>query len=365
MVKIMNIYDSKIWIEDINTVLAALPELSRLEGKRILITGVTGLICSALVDIIIEYNESNEGKIQLYALGRNEKKIRNRFGCFFSKDYFNFVPYDSTVTDNQFPDYVDFIVHGAANSSPKKIINEPVETMLGNFLGVKYLLDYARNKRVKRLLYISSSEVYGKKERVGAAKENDYGFIDILVPRNSYSVGKKAAETLCISYTNEYDIDTVIVRPGHIYGPTANKADDHVSSAWAYDAANGRDIVMKSDGSQIRSYVYCLDCASAIVKVLLDGAKGKAYNISNPESIISIKEMAELLSNSTGVKLKLEVPDIKEKSGFNPMSNSSLDSSNLIELGWSGCFNAEIGFEHTTKILKEILDTEKTKQSAY
>jgi nucleoside-diphosphate-sugar epimerase len=86
---------------------------------------------------------------------------------------------------------------------------------------------------------------------------------------------------------------------------------------------------MKSDGSQIRSYCYCLDSASAILTVLLKGQSVKAYNISNPESVINIKQMAELLAKSADVKLRFELPTEAEKKGFNPMSNSSLDSTEL------------------------------------
>ena len=351
----MSLYDSKLWIEDIDTVITVLPELSELENQAVMITGAAGLICSAVTDILVRYNETHDGKILIYAAGRNEMKMRDRFSKYYDRDYFHFVPYDSSQSDNQFDFQCDFIIHGAANSSPKKIVNEPVETMLGNFFGIKYLLDFAKESKAKRILYISSSEVYGKKERDGAAQENDYGIIDILVPRNSYSIGKQAAETLCVSYADEYGVDPVIIRPGHIYGPTANRKDDHVSSLWAYDVAMGKNIVMKSDGAQIRSYVYCLDCASAIIKVLLCGEKGRAYNISNPDSVISIKEMAGLLCRAGNVKLRLEAASTEEKKRFNPMNNSSLDSTSLLELGWTGCFDAETGFSHTVEILRGVV----------
>ena len=348
----MTLYDSQIWVNDIDTVISFIPELKKLKKKNVLITGAAGLVCSSVADILIRYNEIASAEIQIYAAGRNEHKMKERFSTYYDKDYFHFVPYDSSRTDNQFDFQSDYIIHGAANSSPKKIVKEPVETMLGNFFGIKYLLDYARESETKRILYISSSEVYGKKDRKSAAKEYDYGYIDILDSRNSYSIGKQSAETLCISYADEYGLDSVIARPGHIYGPTANITDNHVSSFWAYNAAMGQDIVMKSDGSQIRSYVYCLDCAAAILKILICGKKSKAYNISNPNSIISIKEMAQLLCAAGNVKMRLETASLDEKKGFNPMIDSSLDSSSLIELGWKGCFDADTGFSHTVQILK-------------
>ena len=350
----MNIYDSKLWISDLDETIAALPELNDLAGKSVMVTGCTGLICSAVVDVLIRWNETHNEKIKILAAGRNEKKVEARFSPYTDSDWFTFVPYDASSTENDLTLPCDYIIHGASNASPNKIVKEPVETMLSNVLGMKYLLDYAKGKGTKRVLYISTSEVYGRKEHNNPSKINEYGWIDLLNSRNAYSIGKCAAETMCASYADEYGVESVIIRPGHIYGPTAVESDNRVSSAWAYDVARGKDIVMKSDGSQIRSYCYCLDSASAILTVLLKGENVHAYNISNPDSIINIRGMAEILAKSAGVQLKMELPTEAEKKGFNPMSNSSLDSTELLALGWKGLFDAERGFSHTVEILKEL-----------
>ena len=349
------IYDNRLWISDIDKVMRILPELDSLAGKQVMITGAAGLICSAVVDVFFRYNDTHDEKIQILAAGRAIENMEARFHDMIHRSDFHFVAYDASKTDNVIDDHADYIIHGASNAFPAMIVKEPVETMLSNFLGMKYLLDYAKVQETKRVLYISSSEVYGEKEGSEPYREGQYGYIDLLKSRNSYSIGKRAAETLCASYADEYGVESVIVRPGHIYGPTASSRDNRVSSAWAFQAARGEDIVMKSDGSQIRSYCYCLDCASAILKVLLSGENCHAYNISNPNSIISIKKMAEILSRSAGVELKMELPTDEERKGFNPMSNSSLESTSLIDLGWNGCFDAEMGFAHTVEIMKSLI----------
>lgn len=350
----MSIYESNLWTSDLDETIAELPELDELAGKSVMVTGCTGLICSAVVDVLIRWNEAHEGKIKILAAGRSEDKVETRFAPFVKEDWFVFVPYDASLTDNTLNCPCDYIIHGASNASPNKIVKEPVETMLSNFLGMKCLLDYAKKNETKRVLYISTSEVYGKKEHDRPSKIEEYGWIDLLNPRSSYSIGKCAAETMCASYYDEYGVESVIIRPGHIYGPTAVQSDNRVSSAWAYAVARGEDIVMKSEGTQIRSYCYCLDSAAAILKVLLKGEPIHAYNISNPDSIINIREMAEILARSAGTELKMEFPTEAEKRGFNPMSNSSLDSTELLALGWKGLFNAERGFFHTVEILREI-----------
>ena len=350
----MSIFDSKLWIADLDETLAVLPELEELIGKDILITGCSGLICSAVTDVLIRWNVTHEGKIGILVAERDEVRVKERFSLFYDCDWFRFIPYDASSANNNFDFSCDYIIHGASNASPNKIIKEPVETMMSNFIGMKCLLDYAKTHSTKRVLYISTSEVYGKKDHDRPSKIDEYGGIDILNPRSSYSVGKCAAETLCASYYDEYNVDFVIVRPGHIYGPTASSFDNRVSSAWAYDAAGGKDIVMKSDGSQIRSYCYCLDCASAILKVLLRGKSAHAYNISNPNSVISIREMAEILADVADIDLRIESPTDKDKKGFNPMRNSSLDGKELLGLGWRGLFDASKGFSHTIDILKSF-----------
>ncbi len=349
----MYLYDKEQWFMDLDTVSNILPELSELGGKTVLITGATGLIGSAVTDLLIRYNETHTGEqtIQIAAAGRSAEKMRKRFAPFCDRAYFRFVPYDALRTDNVLDLHSDYIIHGAGNAYPAKMTREPVESMLANLTGVNGLLEYAREQQAARLLYISSSEVYGGKDGDSPYREEDYGYVNLLNPRSSYPVAKRAAETLCVSYAEEYGVDAVIVRPGHVYGPTASSEDNRVSSAWAYVAARGEDLIMKSDGSQLRSYCYCADCASAIVKVLLRGERGSAYNISNSGSVVSIRELAECIAETAGVKVMSELPTERERTAFNPMQNASLNSEKLEALGWEGKFPIQVGVEHTLAIL--------------
>ena len=351
------LYDNILWMDDVDRVSSVITGLDSLAGKSVMITGAAGLICSSVVDILFRYNDTHGEKIQILAAGRWIEEMEVRFGEMIHRDDFTFVPYDASRTDNDIKVSADYIIHGASNAFPALVTKEPVETMLSNFTGLHYLLTYAKEHGTKRILYISSSEVYGQKDSSQPFKEGEYGFIDLLNPRNSYSVGKRAAETLCASFAAEYGVESVIVRPGHIYGPTASPHDNRVSSAWAYAAARGEDIVMKSDGSQIRSYCYCLDCASAMLQVLINGENIHAYNISNKDSIITIRQLAELLTKSAGTTLKLDLPTDAERASYNPMQNSSLESHSLEALGWKGCFDAKEGLSHTVQILKEVYYT--------
>ena len=343
----MKLLESKKYLQDIDIVLNSINFIDDLKNKSFFITGCNGLICSALVDLLIMANYKYDLNLSLYLATRNIQKTKDRFNESACCNYIN---YDANLPLN-FSENVDFYIHGASNASPDLIIKEPVETIISNIYGLKEILNKAKENRV---LYISSSEIYGNIITNNPIKENDTGPLELLNPRSSYSQSKRAAETLCASYISEYNSNIVIARPGHIYGPTASKSDIRVSSQFMYNAAQGTDLVLKSKGEQLRSYTYCLDCASALLTILIKGKNGEAYNISNPNSICSIADMAHAFSQSAGVNLRFELPIDEEKKAFNPMKNSSLDSTKLEQLVWKPVFTKEEGFNHSINILKEL-----------
>lgn len=330
----------------------AVPGCRKLFGKKVLITGGTGMIGSAVVELLRTLNRTEQAGITLYLAGRDLEKIRTRFKNFMEEEDYIFLQYDAVKSDELFAT-VDYIIHGACNASPAAYQKEPVETMLSNLLGVSTLLKLAVKNPGSRLLYLSSSEVYGGKEDNIPYEETDYGYVDILNPRACYPSAKRAAETLCVSYGAEYGVDTVIVRPGHIYGPTISRSDAKASTQFTWNIVDGEDIVMKSAGDQLRSYCYTMDCASAVLTVLLNGASGEAYNISNKNSIVTIRELAEALAREGGRSIVFENPTDAEKKGYNLMSNSSLDAEKLEMLGWKAQFDLKAGVRQTLEVLKK------------
>ena len=347
-------YCKEYW-DDVRIVAGSIPEIDKLYNKKILITGATGMLCSPVVDIISLLNREKNAGIELTIAGRSEQRCSDRFKGALDEGDYKFVKYDANSVA-KLDVKADYIIHGASNADNRRFLKEPVETLLSNIIGLKALLDLAADNKGSRLLFDSSSEVYGNRERFsyaadGEIAEDEYGYVDILSSRSCYPSGKRAAESLCASYIDEYDVDAVIVRPGYIYGPTISKTDSRASAAFTLDAASGRNIVMKSKGEQLRSYCYMLDCASALLSVLEKGEGGEAYNISHTDSIVSIKDVAECLAEKSGVKVVLEIPSEEEKKSFNPMKNSVLDATKLESLGWKAYFGLEEGIERTLKFL--------------
>ena len=157
----------------------------------------------------------------------------------------------------------DYMVHGASNASPKRYATDPVGTMKSNLGGGSNLLELTKEKKA-RLLYISSGEVYGEGD--GSDFTEDYsGYVDCLNPE-SYPSSRMSSETLCVSYKEQYGVDVVIARPCHIYGSDIER-DDRAFAQFLRKAKAGEDILLKSDGSQVRSYCHVDDCASALLYI--------------------------------------------------------------------------------------------------
>lgn len=340
------------YINDLKISQDSIPNLKKIYNSNILITGATGLVCSAIVDFILVLNDTVNANIKVYLAARTKEKALQRFGNKLERSDIIFVAYDA-LKEIKWDYKLDYIIHGASPANPSLYVKQPVETMLVNIIGLNNLFQYVLGHPIKRLLFISSSEVYGIKNNNFPYKDNEYGYLNILNPRACYPSAKRTCETLCVSYAEQYKIDNVIVRLGHIYGSTATRNDTRASSQFFYDVIDGHDIVMKSAGLQIRSYCYIIDCVSAIFTVLINGQSTIAYNISNSQSVVTIRELAEMIALVSKKKVVYENPSDIEIKGYNMMNNSSLDSSLIESLGWKGQFDLYKGIMHTLSILEE------------
>ena len=128
--------------------------------------------------------------------------------------------------------------------------------------------------------------------------------------------------------------------------------DSRAIAQFIRNAISSNDIVMKSKGEQYRSYCYVIDCATAILTVLIKGENCNAYNICNSQSNITIKDMAILVANSVNRKVIFEIPDDVEKSGYNVVKKSILSDKKIKDLGWNPKYDMKNGIESTIKILK-------------
>ena len=228
-------------------------------------------------------------------------------------------------------DSLDFIIHAASPAYPAVFVKYPVETMMANFLGTLNLLNLARKKKAK-FLFVSSGEVYGEIDKT-VKEEQDYGYIDTMLSRSCYPNSKRAAETLCVAYAEEYGVQSVVTRLSHVYGPTMTDSDNRVSSDFIRKAKNGEDLIMHSAGTTIRSYTYVLDAVSGIICALQKGKSGEAYNVADENKAISIRQLAEITAEAGNVSFSVDEPDAMDK-GVTSITRQVMSGAKLRELGW-------------------------------
>ncbi len=302
----------------------------KLSGCNILVTGATGLIGTCLVDMLMVNPQKD---YHVYALGRNAQRARSRFRQYSSDASFHFVEGDVT-----YPLKCDipfhFIVHAASNGSPNFFVNNPVEVMKSNLNGVSNLIEYGLRHDMKRFLYVSTGEVYGVNESM-VLDENSYGYVDILSTRSCYPSSKRTAETLAICYASEYGADVVVARPCHTYGPHFTESDNRVYAQFVRNVLNRQDIVMKSAGTQYRSWCYVEDCVNALLYILLKGKSDEAYNIADKNSVVTIRELAEMIARIAGRKVVMQLPSDYDKKEFTPIKRAVFDTTKIETLGWT------------------------------
>lgn len=348
----MNLYDSSTYREDLTAAINATVRIGSLKEQSVLVTGATGTIGSFLVDLLLHYNQTAHANIRIYASGRSRERLEKRFDAVRT-DHLFYVPHD-LLQPVSFDFPVDYVIHAAGNAYPAAFSSDPVGTIIGNISGTYAMLEFARHHGAKRLLYVSSGEVYGQGDITLDEFEESYGgYVDPTSPRSCYPNSKRTAETLCASYSKQFGLETVIVRPCHTYGPGITETDNRANVQFVNNVLNQEDIVMKSAGTQMRSYCYIADCASAILTVLLNGQSGEAYNSANPDARTTIAGFAQAIAEAAGRNVIFENPTQNDIEQRTPIAKQVLSSKKLETLGWQGQYGISEGVRHMLKILQE------------
>lgn len=344
-------YQSKLYIEDIDRVLKHIVGIEGLYNKNILVTGATGTIGSFVADTLIRLNQKKNANNRIYLGGRSVEKLRHQFGI---QEKVFFLRYDMNDLI-EFDVQIDYVIHAAGNAHPAAFNSNPVGTTMGNIESTYRLLEYLRKHGGKRLLYVSSGEVYGQGDiSLESFNESYLGYVDVLAPRSCYPLSKRMTENLCSSYWKQYGVESVIVRPCHTYGPYMTKTDNRAHAQFFHNALKGENIVLKSAGTQMRSYNYVADCVAALFSVLEKGNPGESYNLANPQSRLTIAELAEKIAIAGKSKVIFEIPNLVDIANQSPISKQVLNSSKIEKLGWKPAFSIIEGINHTLNILKEI-----------
>jgi UDP-glucose 4-epimerase len=230
-------------------------------------------------------------------------------------------------------DLCDAVYHLAAAVGVRLIVESPVKTIETNIRGTEVVLHHAAKKR-KRVLITSTSEVYGKRDRVPFGEDDDLVMGATDKGRWSYACSKAIDEFLAIAYWKEKKVPTVIARLFNTVGPRQTGRYGMVIPNFVRQALKGEDITVYGDGSQSRCFAHVSDVVGALIRLIeSQNAVGEVYNIGNDREV-TILELAERVKSLTGSDSKIVfVPyDQAYEEGFEDMRRRVPDLSKIHKL---------------------------------
>lgn len=314
--------------------------------KTCLITGATGrigrYILETLVDIDIRYNLN----MRILGLARSEMKARNIFGELLDFPNVSFL-YQNIITPIDYSGRIDYIFHTAGPAAPIDFKNIPVETLWGHVGGTHNILECAKEHFTRRIMYISTVEIYGEWKENRLINETDMGSLQHFNYRACYPEAKRLCETMLSSYKKEYAIDFCGVRLSHTLGPGISLDDGRAFAEFMQCALEGKEIVLHSDGSAMRTYTYVADAINAIFLVMEKG-ESIFYNVAAEKNLISVRELAALIAEmSPSGKAKVVLREDSKGLPYLPFKLAIMDTEKIQGLGWKPQVEIEQMFKWT------------------
>lgn len=327
----------------------------KFKEKKIMVSGATGLIGSHVVKQIDCINEMYLSGIKIVVLYRDEGKrtklenelMNSNLAEFVKCDVEDGIPYEGAV---------DYIVHCAGFSGGTKMhLKDPVKVFDTGLNGTRNLLDFSADHSVSGFLYVSTYEIYGDNSTEERITEDFPCQLDTFIPRNSYAEIKRLCESLLCAFSTKYGFNTYAVRLTSTFGSGVKYNDSRFFAEFARCAIEGRDIVLKSHGRTVRSYLDADDAALAFLYVLANGQNCNAYNLTNMNNEISIKDIAERIIKLSGsdIELIFDVPEDAHKLGLRKEGRTVMDASKLEAIGWKPVWSLDDTLEKLIQSMKE------------
>lgn len=269
-----------------------------LEGKTSLVTGGAGFIGSHLCERLLK-GGSKVICFDNLSTGR-ESNIKHLEG---GNGNFTFIKGDANSKEELAAVFskfnIDYVFHYAAIVGVKRTIENPLE-VLHDLTGIQNILELSRSAKVKKLVFSSSSEVYGNPLEL---PEREDGAVNAKMP---YAVVKLAGENLLAAYWEKYRLPTVALRFFNVYGPRQEGSDyGFVIGIFINQVLAGKSPTIFGDGTQTRDYVFVDDNVEAAVRaVFRDEANGQVINIGTgrPTTLVDLAERVIALTGNPNMK---------------------------------------------------------------
>ena len=309
-------------LQDIQHVLEyTKPLWEQAKRKKIFLTGGTGFVGKWLLESFIFANNQLSLDAQITILSRNPEPFKVEYPSIANSACISF--HKGDVRNFDFPkNNFDFIIHAATDTNAKFNIENPLlvtETIIN---GTNRVLDFARQCKTKRFLFLSSGAVYGRQpDNLPFISEDYNNSPSPSYPSSAYGISKKTAEMLCITHHKQYGIETTIARCFALVGPYLNLNIHFAIGNFIRDAIKNKTIIVNGDGTPLRSYLYAADLAIWLWTILFNGQPVNIYNVGS-DNAISIadlaKKVAEISGNNCNVKITKKSTQATERQRYIP-----------------------------------------------
>jgi UDP-glucose 4-epimerase len=299
---------------------------------RYLITGGAGFIGSHLADALVARGDS-----VLVLDDLSTGRVENLADAL-SSGRAEFV--EGSVCDIELVEEclesTDACFHLASAVGVKLIVERSVESLAKSVRGTQVVTEGA-SRLGRRLLYASTSEIYGKNPSDALTEDSDRVLGPPSIARWSYSIGKAFGESIALGYHREREADTVVVRLFNTVGPRQTGAYGMVLPRFVGQALRDEDLTVYGDGRQSRCFAHVYDTTRALV-LLMDeeGARGTAFNVGRSDEI-TIQELAETVIERTGSSAGVVKVPYEEAygEGFEELGRRRPDTTALEQMtGW-------------------------------
>lgn len=310
---------------------------TRLSGFSFLITGGAGFIGSNLVEYLLKYNAKKVRVLDNFSTG-----LKKNIQPFLSNPNFELIEGDICNYDTcvQAVSEMDYISHQAALGSVPRSIIDPVTTNKVNISGFLNMLNSAKNsKKLKRMVYASSSSIYGDSPFLPKKEEN------IGNPLSPYAVTKQVNELYADVYSKVYDFHTIGMRYFNVFGPRQNPEGDYaaVVPLFIKSVLNKKPCFINGDGETSRDFTFVENAVQANIKAMLvkQLEKHEAINIALGKRT-TLNALWSMINELTDLNIKPNYRD--ERKG--DVKHSLADISKAKKLiGYKPEFSVVIGLE--------------------
>ncbi|MES2998402.1 MAG: NAD(P)-dependent oxidoreductase [Pseudomonadota bacterium] len=282
------------------------PLWEELRNKKIFITGGTGFFGSWLLESFIFINKIMKLNAELTILTRDPKRFIKKFQRLASES--SLYLHKGNIIDFIYPmENFSYIIHAAMDSRINTNGNN-YSFIYNNIInGTKRTLEFAKSCGAKKFLFISSGAIYRKQAcYLSLFHKNGLRKVDLRNFLSAYAAGKYVAESLCHLYAERYQFSVKIARCFSFVGPYLPLDLHYAIGNFIRDKLNNKTIIVKSDGSAYRSYLYAADLAIWLWTILFRGENLFSYNVGSDKAL-TIGELATIVANSKGPKVSVKI----------------------------------------------------------